>query len=341
LSTAEKNKSHDSLEKRFKLFIDFLKSNNQKILIFIFFVFLSSIFWLIRSLGEQYEATVNYPVRYTDYPEGKQLVGEVPEELTLRVNASGFNILKSKLNLNLVPLKFDVASFSLNSKGRDTFFVVTQSVKDILSNELKEVTIIDIYPDTLYFRFTEIGVRKVEVRPVLNMNDKFFDVQYMQNGDIIVDPDSIIVSGPANLLDSVSFVNTTPVSLVGLNDTAKFTADLEKISNLTFSQNRVEVIIPVDRFTEVEELMPVTSVHVPPGEQLVPIPGQVRVIYKVSLSNYNKVANSKSFLLFIDYNDIINTGRTTVPVFLSDTPSFINDIRLNPAVIEFLIRKND
>ena len=154
--------------------MDKLSASNQKIIIFLFFVIISACFWLIRSLGEEYEAVVEYPVRYSNYPEGKVLIGEVPDRLTLEIKANGFNVLKCRLNLNIIPLKFDVNSFSLNSLGVDTFFILTETVMDILSEELNQVQILDITPDTLFFRFNELRVKKIAVKPVLNIHDRLF-----------------------------------------------------------------------------------------------------------------------------------------------------------------------
>jgi hypothetical protein len=68
----------------------------------------------------------------------------------------------------------------------------------------------------------------------------------------------------------------------------------------------------------------------------------VRITYKVSLSYYNNAVDARSFSPYVDYNHIErNENRSWLKVFLSDTPVYINDIRINPEEIEFLIRKND
>ncbi len=150
MTTEDKNNRRTVAEIRIKQYLSFLKNNNRNILLFLFFVVLATIFWFIRALGDHYESVVNYPVRYTNFPEGKQLAGDVPDKLTLRINATGFTILKSKLNLNLIPVRFDVASYQLNNTGNDIFFVVTQSVRSVLSNELRMSLYLTLTP-TLFF----------------------------------------------------------------------------------------------------------------------------------------------------------------------------------------------
>jgi hypothetical protein len=338
-STSDKNKDPKSHFRKYFRFLFSLRSPYHKnIIIFLFFVLVSTCFWFTRSLSEQYDTVVTYPVKYINYPENKVLIGKVPDKLKLRIRAKGFVILKRKLNLNLIPLKFNVNSFSLNSIGTDTFYIITETVKDLLSEELDDVKILDISPDTLFFRFTDMMVKKVAVRPVLALNTKFFQNQYMQNGDISLFPDSIIVSGPGNLLQSLTYVQTEPLEFTNLSDTMKVLCNLERRDMLTYSQNKVQVSIPVDRFTEVEENLSVIPINVPDSMSMIAIPGQVKITYKVCLSNYQKVKDNPP-IPKIDFTAINEKQVGRLTVFISDTPQIISNIRFNPKEIEFLITR--
>lgn len=310
----------------------------RRFITFLFFVFLATAFWFIRALGEQYESRIDYPVRYINFPENKVLVGELPYKLNLTVRAKGFSILRSKLNLDLIPLRFNINSFSLNSKGVDDFFVVTSTVKEVLSAELKDMTILDIKPDTLFFKLTGIGVKKVPVIPILAMHDRFFQQQFMLNGRIQLDPDSIIISGPALLVDSIKHVNTEPLRYTNLSDTLKDEFNLKIIDQISFSQQKVRAVIPVDRFTEVEDRLTVVPVNVPDSLNLIAIPGQITVTYRISLSNYDLVVHNP-ITPHIDYNDIKLNNLSRLSLFLTDTPEFINGLRFSPKVTEFLITR--
>ncbi len=80
--------------KYYRLLADVRSPFHHKLITFLFFVLVSTVFWFVRSLGQQYETNVTYPVRYTDFPENKVLIGDIPQKLELRVRASGFSILK-------------------------------------------------------------------------------------------------------------------------------------------------------------------------------------------------------------------------------------------------------
>jgi hypothetical protein len=326
------------LKKILKQAADLQLLQQRRLLTFVFFVILSTVFWFVRSLGEEYEDEVTYPIRYINFPDNKVLLGQVPDKLQLKVRASGFSILRSKLNLNLAPLKFNVSSFSLNSLGTDTFYVVTETVKDILTAELDQVTILDISPDTLFFRFTDVLVKKVPVVPILDIHDKFYQKQFMQNGNIAIVPDSIIVSGPGNVIRKLTHIFTEPLRFTNISDTVETQCNLKSVDMVTFSQQVVRVTLPVDRFTELDENVAVIPINVPDSLNMIAIPGQVTMSFHVCLSNYDKISKNPP-VPNIDYNALSERRITRLTVFLSDTPKFISNVRFNPKETEFLITR--
>jgi len=324
--------------KYFKSLLNVRSLFYRKLITFLLFVFIAASFWIVRSLSEQYETQVLYPVKYVNFPENKVLISVLPQKLDLRIRANGFSILKSKLDLNLIPLRVDVNSFARSSLGTDTFLVITQTVRDMLTDELDGVRIIDIHPDTLFFRLTRLETKRVVVRPVLDKHDKFFQKQFTQNGTILVYPDTITVSGPGNILREIREVTTEPLKFSNLTDTVISTARLVTVNTVTYSDQKVRVTIPVDRFTEVEERISIQSINVPDDLSMVAIPGQVKLTYRVCISNYNKIVHNplSPRISYLDINTVQNSRLT---VFLTDTPDIISNVRINPREVEFLITR--
>ncbi len=310
----------------------------RRLLTFLFFLVISAVFWFVRSLGEEYEEDLSYPVRYENFPENKILIGLVPDKFQLRVRARGFTLLRSRLNLNLEPLKFNVGSYAVNSAGSDTFYVITETVRDLLSAELPQFKILDISPDTLIFSFTDLEMKKVPVKPVLALHDEFYQKQYMQNGSIVVTPDSVMVSGPGNIIRYIAYAPTEPLKQTNLSDTVTLRSKLQTFDRVTYSLDEVQVTIPVDRFTEVDESLTVLPVNVPDSLDMIAIPGQVTITFNICLSNYNKMVKNPP-VPKIDYNAIRDRQVNRLKVFLSDTPRIISNVRFNPKETEFLVTR--
>jgi hypothetical protein len=307
-------------------------------LTFLFFVLLSAVFWFFRSLSLQYEDVILYPVKYINIPENKVISNKLPDKLSLQVKANGRRILLSKLNLNLIPIKFDVNSFTANAAVPDSLYILTNSIKDILSQELEGIEIVKIEPDTLFFHFTTMEVKKVAVRPNCSDWQHIFSPQFMMNGAVMVEPDSIIISGPGSQLRKISFVLTEPLILKDLSDTVTLFSALEKQDGISYSQKKVHVTIPVEKYTQAEHLLPVVALNLPDSLQLKTFPERIRISYNITLSNYSRV-DSARIMPHIDYYDILQNPGEKLRLFLVDTPDQIRAVKFSPEKVEYLLTR--
>jgi hypothetical protein len=327
-----------AIKKYITLLFDIRSAFHKNFISFLFFVLLASVFWFFRSLSNVYETEILYPVRYVNLPENKVIVGELPDKLALRVKAIGRKILLSKLNLKIIPLKFDVNSFVAQNSSSDTLYIPTNSVKNILSEELDGIEIIDIKPDTLKFCFIGLVVKKVPVKPTFPDNQPMFAPQYMVNGPISIEPDSIIISGPKNMLQDISTVYTEPLNLTDLSDTVTRFYNIEKHENISYSQRKVRVTVPVDKYTQAEYNLPVVALNLPDNLILKAFPERVRITYNITLSNYKKI-NPEWIMPHIDYQEILKNPSTRLHLFLLDTPDMIKAIKFSPEKVEYLLTK--
>lgn len=311
---------------------------NKKLLIFIFFLLLSAIFWFLSMLNREYTTNLSYPVRYTNFPDEKVLVGELPSSLTLNVSGYGYTLLKYRFSRRLLPLIFDVNSFSLNrvSDENDSFFIVSSVAKNKISDQLgTDIEINEITPDTLFFEFSEVISLNVPVEPHLALE---FRQQYMQSGRVQVDPDTITVSGPQSVIDTLEQVFTSELIMKQVDQTVEADIPLLEYEFLRFSVEKVKVTVPVEQFTEAAINVPIETVNVPEGLTLKTFPSEIRVSYLVPLSYYEKV-RQQQFYAFVDYEMLINEELRRLPVNLSRYPEFIRGMRFNPQTVDFIIEK--
>lgn len=316
----------------------------KQYLIFTFFLAVSTLAWYIRSLNEYYVTEVLYPVRYVNLPPNRILSQTPPEYLKLRIRANGFTILGYKLKLKRA-LKFNVNSFSLYSLTADStsVYLLTKYTYDRLTTEInkpdKNIQILDISPDTLFFNFSRIRKKKIAVVPILAKKESMFARQHMMNGNAQVSPDSITVSGPTYLLDTLQQAFTELIELRNLEDTVVKFYKLAPIHNrVILPTDKVSVMIPVDRFTESNFDIPIHTINVPENLTVKTFPGSIQLRYLITLSNYNKI-NPSSFYAFIDYNDIDPDISSKLKVQLDSIPSIVQDVKIKPSYVEYLIEK--
>lgn len=315
---------------------------SQKLLIFLFFILVSTIFWFLNALSKDYNTTISYPVHFTNFPKDKILVNKLPSHILLHVNSYGFTLLQHKLKKSLLPIIFNVNSFALNKVplsnhdiGTSKFYILTSLAKQKIANQLSsEIKIIDISPDTLIFQFANIIKKKVRVKPMLKID---FEKQFMLKGKITIHPDSIILSGPYTILDTIDRVKTKYYFLNKLNKTIKKNLEICDIKNVKFSKKRVIVKVPVEKYTEASLNVQIEVKNLPDSLYLKTFPNDVKISYLVGFSNYDKT-KPHHFKAIVDYKSIENNlNNKKIKVKIVKFPRFINSMKHYPKNVEYII----
>lgn len=333
----------DFFQRVYQFILRTLKQIRQKHLAFIFFIALSTVAWFVRSLSDTYIADIEYPVKYINLPPNRILSEPPLEKLTLQVQSDGLTILMSRFKIKR-PLPYNVNTFALYSLTEDStsVYTLTRYAKNRLSTELsmanKNIQILDIDPDTLIFNFSRVKKKKLPIRVQLDKTDDLFERQYMLNGEPYSEPDSIEVTGPSFIVDTLQYILTDRISLRNLSDTADKKVQLKKTNRVSMPNKKVRVTIPVDEFTESEFSIPIITKNVPDSLKLKTFPKAVQVKYIVTLTNYERVS-SDLFHAYVDYSDTEQESVTHLKVELDSLPDYIPNVRIIPRNVEFLIEK--
>lgn len=282
---------------------------------------------------------MSYPVRYIRFPKEKVLVNDVPERLDMNVQSRGFTLLRFKLRSRLVPIIFDVNSFSLNTlsdKDPLTVFILTDYAIEKIQQQLSsEIRLVSISPDSLIFQFTDMQSKKVGVVVNLKME---FEKQYMQVADMVITPDSVIVSGPGVLVDSTNLVSTIPKIMTGIKKNIKLDMNLQPIHKVEFSVHQVSVTVPVEKFTEAGMSIPIEVLNFQDSLFLRMFPNNVEITYRVGLNDYGKV-NEHMFQAVVDYADKESNIGNKLRVNIVKAPEYVVITNYHPKNIEYIIER--
>jgi hypothetical protein len=309
----------------------------QKIVNFLFFLLLSTVFWLLKVLDNNYTTNITVPIEYVPYRSDVEMVGNIPTTLSLNVSGQGYELLKRIISVKRKPIVLQVLALNLNpvKDSSDKYFVLTHYLKENIQRQLgSELTLQYIMPDTLWYTFSAVVKKKVKVVPLLEIK---FIKQYMLEGDYIIQPDSIIVKGPKLIIDTLSAVYTEKETFVGVFRSFSRQFELQPINGISFETNKVWVTIPVDKFTQASIKVPIKTVNVPDSLNLILFPSFITIDYLVSLKNYDKI-NRSQFLVSANYEDCF-TDISKINVSIEEYPYIIKLINYYPKSVEFIIEK--
>jgi hypothetical protein len=304
----------------------------KKILMFSVFLTISVLIWLINALSKNYTADLDYPLEYTDFPEDRIFVGEMPDELTLRINAVGFSLLKYKVFRKPVPVSFRVSAFTLNRLDSSRAYILTRYLNDQVASQLpQELQLLAIEPDTLHFQWGRRVVKKVPVRPGFQVE---LDKQFTTVDGIRFQPDSVEVAGPDVILDTLRQVYTAHMDLGLLSRNYEGRLRLSRNPDLEYSTGKVDCFIELERFTEVSLQVPVEVENLPDSLVVQTFPPRVKLTCRVGLSKYDRV-NNNQFRAVVNYQQASEEAKE-LDVEIQNLPAYLLGYEFSPRTVEFL-----
>jgi len=312
--------------------IELLK-RNPKIRLFLLFLFLSFVYWFFTSLSEKYTYSTNYNINYTNIPSDLFFQREPPKEIYVQIKATGFEILRQKIMTESV--SFDVSSFK--QKGKYSYYFETNKQLFSIQNQMKDNTINHFLKDSLIVFLGALKEKKVPVLPKVELS---FKSGYKLTDNLLIQPDSILVKGPEQYIDSIKQIETN--FLKKENISKDFIEEISlKLSNdlsnhLSFSSSEVSITAKVAKFTEGSIELPILLPEVPKGIQLELFPKTVIIKYEVTFENYQDV-NADSFEISCDYPKE-NSQKKKVKLKLISKPNYIKNYSLNPNEVTYLIQ---
>ena len=309
--------------------------NGRRIRILFFFLFISFLFWILIKLSKPYTDVVNFNLAYTNVPEGKMLQGEVPDKISVYLRDYGFNLVK--YNLSRKQLTIDLKS--LKKKSKNTYYLRTNHIKDLVSKQTSsEIDVADIKPDTLFFNMVVSRSKQVPISPDLTLE---YQLGYQLLGNLVLNPKTVTISGPENIIDTIYEVLTEPKELKNLNSDIDLNIPIKQIpagQHVSYSKNSVHITGDVEKFTEERFEVPLEVKNIPDNHILQAFPDKVTVIFNIGLSDYYKV-KKEDFRVVCNYNLTIENGLNYLIPEVVDKPAYITEVRVIPDKIDFFIKK--
>lgn len=324
------------IRKQIKVFN--LKKDNRPV-IFLLCVIVSTILWLVSVLGKSYEVEVSIPIRYTNLPKEKVLINEPPHKVNVMLKSFGFTLLRHKIQLTINPINFNVKQFTLNMMDdvdRNDFTLnLNQYLPQISKQVSSEITLLKISPEKINFKFDQIVSVKKKVKHNFQLE---FDTHYFLSDSISFSPDSIIISGPKSIVDSICCVETKQMTFKKINATVnKRNIKLQEIEHVQFERKKIATSIPVSLYTEYNAEIKIEKLNVPDSLNMIILPPKVKVKCLVPVEKYANI-NNTSFIFSVNYDDI-NTQSRKFSVNAIRVPQYIKSLTYTPLEVDFLLQK--
>ena len=122
---------------------------NKQFLIFLFFVALSTSFWLFNSLSANYEMEFDVPLRLVNVPEKAVITTDLPKTFRILVKDRGSVLLQYRYVSPLSPVSVDFAQHE--SKNGHVVLLTRELIKQVSRQFTASSHISSYKPDTLEY----------------------------------------------------------------------------------------------------------------------------------------------------------------------------------------------
>ncbi len=313
---------------------------NQNLLVFGFFLLISSFFWFLNALNKEYYADITVPVTYTNLPENKLVAGPLAKQLNVKITAFGHEVMNYKTS-SINSAEINLSKHSLHSipgEKSKRYYILTSTIKEEVANVLgPDVEIKKIEPDSLIFKLEDVVSKKV---PVVSNLQIAFKKQYMMKEELIINPDTVKIRGVKSSLDTIKYVLTDSLKLDEVEDSINIMVDLIKIPGIETAPQMVNCIVSVEKFTELNFDLPINTINVPKGYTVKLFPATAKVTCNVGFSKYQSVYREQ-FSLVADLAGFEGNAGSRLRIKLGSKPEYISNIRIHPQSIDYIIEKND
>lgn len=309
-----------------------LDSKRREFLVFVIFLLISFIFWYLQALQSTNEFKLDIPITYSKLPDSIDITNELPKSLTVDIRDKGkdlFSYIKNKEDMSVY---INLMNWY---KDNDISNIPVKFFESNIRTKLRQTTqIISITPNNIPIHFIKNSRKVVPIRVDAELK---FAPQYKMISEPVVSPTSVLIYAPNNLLDSITSVSTETVKEMDLNHNVRRNIRLKKIEGVKFSKNNVDVKINVEEYTEQSFIIPIKGINFPDNMKLICFPQNVKVSFIVGISEYKNISKD-DFAINIDYLDLIKSKESIVSLKLDSKPEGLENVRIIPDKIDYLIR---
>jgi len=297
---------------------------------FFLFFLISFTFWFSTKLSNNYQIEQTFKIVWSDIPKNV-ILSNNKSKIDLLITASGIEILWYRLFKNKIILSLNETSFLSQpaqiSLERKQYLFQQQLFSNTELNQIKT--------DDILLEYSLLNSKKVVVVPLASIK---YRPGYLSDSPLRVIPDSILVTGPQSILDTLSKISTLPFISNDNNRDISETLILEAKEGLHYEINQIKILMPISRYSEKEFTINLETINLPDKVKMKFFPPKIKLKITMPLILLNGI-NETDFGLAIDYNLIKEEPFKPPIIFLTKKPQKIKNISWNPKSVNYLIRK--
>ena len=307
------------------------RKNKRSVLTFLVFLVISTALWFLIKLSENYTTQTTFGVQFAEVPADKW-ISSPEQSVKMSLSIDGFHTMRYKMirepnrfvtiPLDEVPYRFESGNtYSFSSQ------YVAEKVAERLGISASDITMNDA---KIYFAMDAL---KSKVVPVVLRSDIKTQRQYDLYGIPMLDPSSVTIFGPQEVIDSIKAVKTELLSKLNVNQRFSETLSLDLLDGQIHSNvKEVKADVKVEKYTELDIEVPIKMID---SLKLRFFPETMSVKCLVAMRDYASIT-PESFSVAVDRQQL-KAMQPLLDVRLASWPPTVQILSTRPDKVEYLI----
>ena len=307
------------------------RTNKHSAFTFLVFLVISTAAWFLVKLSEDYVTQTTFRVLIEEVPAEKWVSSD-EQFVKMSLNIDGFHTLRYKMIREpnrFVTIPLSEVPYRLESNNTYSFSsqYVTEKVAERLGITASDITMNDA---KVYFTMDAL---KSKVVPVVLQSNIATARQYDIYGIPMLDPSSVTIFGPQEVIDSIKLVRTELLSRDNVNQSFNATLPLDLLDGQIHSNTKeVKVEVQVEKYTEMDVEVPI---KVADSLKVRFFPETMSVKCLVAMRDYASIT-PENFTVAVDRQQL-KAMQPLLDVRLASWPPTVQILSTRPDKVEYLI----
>ncbi len=288
----------------------------------------SILLWVFVSFEDEFSINLTLPIQVTGVPENLALSSISSNKVSLSLKGRGWQLAQYTLGLDP---KFLIPSPQI--EGEEV--VSTKNLIYLNSWISSAMQISDVSPEKINVKVEKYITKKVVVVPILSLQYKpGFDVI----SKIVIQPDSIFISGPESIVNDFSMINTERSTLNNLERETSIKLLLNKPNYLTLETEECIVSFDVQKIVDKSfENISVQTKNIPSRYELNLSPISLAIILRGGINTLSRLKN-EDITAYINFDQALNDTTGSIEPII-EIPEFTSIIDTKPKKLDYIIKK--
>ena len=305
------------------------RTNKHSAFTFLIFLVISTAAWFLVKLSENYVTQTTFRLQMEEVQADKWISSD-EQSVKMSLNIDGFHTLRYKMIRDrVVTIPLNEVSYRLENGNTYSFSsqYVAEKVAEKLNINASDITMNDA---KIYFTLDAL---KSKVVPVVLQSNVTTARQYDIYGIPTLDPSSVTVYGPQEVIDTIKTVRTEPLVMNNVSQNFNATLPLDLLGGRIHSNvKEVKAEVQVEKFTEMDVEVPIKMTD---SLKMRFFPETMSVKCLVAMRDYASI-KPESFTVAVDKQQL-KAMQPLLDVRLASWPPTVQIISTRPDRVEYLI----